>query len=225
MTINEFIDDIIDECRTAGIKTDFDRFDLLNWASAELNKISGEYDADCFYTYSEPIASLVVGTRNYDLPANFPMNFAKAAGDQGDKFCCMYDDATSETPLDYMTNTRFYSMNLSGESNGTPSKYTIISSPNGRKQISLSPPPDAANELNGLYKPTDWDLKTMDDVPSLPANSHLLKYAVLRRINPERWNQDYAKERSTLLMELASSRKVTFVPNFSGHRHSYTLMR
>ena len=226
MTINEFLDDIIDECKTAGVKPTWDdRYDLLNWASAELNKISGEFDADCFYIHADPIVTLVIGTRNYDLPSNFPMNFAKAGGDQGDKFCCMYDDGTSEAPLEYMTNTRFYSMSLRSESNGTPSRYTILSNPNGRKQIALSPPPDAANTIDGLYKPTDWDLKTMEDVPTLPANSHFLKYAVLRRISPERWNQDYGKERNSLLMELASTRIVNFIPKFSGHRHSYTLMR
>jgi hypothetical protein len=224
MNTQEWIDDIEDELRTAGIKVNWERWDLLNWASAELNKLSQEFTADCLMVYLDPIVVTASGTRQYDLPANFGTNFAEAAGDQGEGFCCMLNDGSSDSRLEYVTATRLFSRDLTSSSSSRPGTYTIISSANGRKQIWLDPVPNAAYDIKGLYKPTDWDLKTMDDIPSLPANSPIIKYSVLRRLDPNRWNADYVLARNNLLMEFARGRIVKFMPNNGGYRNSATLM-
>lgn len=218
MTLQEFIDDILDELRVAGVKGDWDRWDLLNWASSELNRLSGEFsNADCFMVHLNPAVSTVADTRNYDLPANFGTNFC----DTGDGPCCVLDDGTGETRIDYVTPAQFYSQNLTGESSGTPVKYTIMGTPTGRKQIALSPPPDDEYEINGLYIPTDWDLKTMDDVPALPGNSHVLKYAVLKRVSKDRWETDYREALAKLYLDFARANRGRIVPNLGGSRNSY----
>ena len=224
MTIQEFLDDIEDEMMVSGVKVTWDRFTLLAWASAELNKISHEFEADCFHVHLNPAISTVSGTRNYDLPANFGLNFAKSAGEGGDDYCCLLDDGTSESVLAYVPTVKFYSQNLRGESSGRPTKYTIVSTPTGEKQIALSPPPSTTYEIDGLYVPTDWDLDTMDSVPPLPANSAILKYAVLRRVG-DRWEGDYQMARANLAMEFAKSRKPRFMPNLGGNINDYSLVR
>lgn len=227
MNTQELLDDIEDELKDAGVKYKGDRWDLLNALSSELNKLSGELDADCFYVHLNPAVTTVAGTRYYDLPANFGTNFVNAGGDSGDKWCCLYDDGTSETPISFYSNARFFSRSLRSESNGTPSAYTIVSSPNGVKQIALSPPPDTSGDtIDGLYKPTDWDLTTMDTLPPIPGNSQILKYAVLYRIAPgnQKWATEYQNERNKLLMEIAKTRKTRFVPSHGQNRNSYTLM-
>lgn len=224
MKLNEWLDDIEDELKVAGVKVTWDRFDLLNMANSELNKLTQEIDADCFHVHLNPAVSTVSGTRFYDLPENFGTNFVKGAGDDGSKFCCLLDDGSSETLIDYVSTVQFYSLNLRGEGNGKPSRYTIVSTPAGGKQIALSPTPDASYEIDGLYKPTDWALDSLDTVPAIPGNSPILKYSVLRRISPERWNQDYAMARASLLMELAVSRKVRLAPVRGRGFDEYTLM-
>lgn len=222
MNLNEFIDDILDELRIAGVKGEWDRWDFLNWASSELNRLSGEFgNADCFMVHLNPAVSTVAGTRNYDLSENFGTNFVPSSGDQGEGHCCMLDDGTNEKQLTYIAPAQFYSQNLTGETSGTPAKYTIIGSPNGRKQIALSPPPDGVYEINGLHVPTDWDLKTMDSIPALPGNSHLLKYAVLKRISKERWEQDYREALAKLYLEFAKSSKGRIAPYLGSARNSY----
>lgn len=224
MTIQEFLDDIEDEMMVAGVKVIWDRFTLLAWASAELNRLSHEFSADCFHVHLDPAIATVSGTRYYDLPSNFGLNFVNAAGDAGDKYCCLLDDGTTESLIDYASTVQFYSQNLRGETSGKPTKYTVITASNGRKQIALSPPPDGSYEIDGLYIPTDWDLDTMDSIPPLPANSPMLKYAVLRRVG-DKWETDYKKARADLAMEFARSRKAQFAPNLGGNTNSYTQMR
>lgn len=213
MNTNEFLDDIRDECEVANIQMLHDRFTVLGWASAELNRLSHEFHSDCFLIHLDPIVNMVVGTRYYDLPRDFGSNFAPGAGD-GDKFCCKLDDGTNESLIDYISPAQFYSKNLRAEANGKPTKYTIVSSVNGVRQVGLSPPPDDTYTLDGLYKPTNWKLETMDALPPIPGNSAILKYAVLRRISPERWNEDYILAKQNLALEFAQSKIVRMVPRF-----------
>lgn len=220
MNTQEWLDDIEDELRIAGVKVTWDRFTLLQWASIELNRLSGAYESDCFLVHLDPVVSTVSGTRFYDLPENFGLNFSRNAGDYGDKYCCKIDDGSSELVIEYVAAAQFYSMNLRAENKGKPSKYTIISASNGRKQIGLSPIPDAAYEIDGLYKPTNWNLQTMDSLPPLPGNSAVLKYAVLHRMG-DKWDQDLAMEQARLMMEFSKSSSGRLTPNLGASVNNY----
>lgn len=213
MNTKELIDDIVDELNIAQIKKTYDKYDLLAWMSAELNKLSAEMEHDCFYINLSPIVTTVVDQRFYDLPDNFGLNFAPAGGEEGEGYCCSIDDGSSESAMTYMSATRFYSLNLAAESAAKPSFYTIVTKPNGFKQIGFSPLPEDEYDINGLYKPTNWDLKTMEDLPPIPHNCAVLKYAVLNRIDKKRWENDYSNARAICYMELARSRKVRLIPS------------
>jgi hypothetical protein len=219
MTIQEMLDNIEDMLRVAGIKQTWDRFDLLSWTSAELNKLSSEIDHDVFYVNLDPIVYTVKDARNYDLPNNFGVNFAPNAEDNGGGFCCLINNGTNQSLLAFQSATRFFSKDFKSESASIPSIYTIVTSSNGKKQISLSPKPDASYEISGLYKPTDWSLVTMDGNSPVPANAAVLKYSVLKEINPKRWEGDYIQARSAFLMELARGRKSKLTPDLSGNRY------
>ena len=225
MKTREWLDDVEDELIIAGVKVKWEKYDLLNWASAELNRISGEFDADCFNVHLDPIIDTVEGTRYYNLPANFGLNFSPYGGPDGEGYCCMFNDGDNETQLEYVANAQFFTLNLAGESDGSPTKYTILSTPSGGKQIGLSPPPDDSYEIDGLYKPTDWDLTMMDSIPPLPGNSAILKYAVLRRMDRNKWNQDYVTAYASLAMQIANDKKGRFNPYLGPGRNDYALIR
>jgi hypothetical protein len=219
MTIQEMLDDIEDKCRIYGIKQTWDRFDLLAWASGELNRLSGRIDHDVFYVNVDPIIYTVANNRTYDLPANFGVNFAPNATDTGGGFCCLIDNGTSRSPLTFQSATIFFSQDLNSGNASIPSTYTIVTGPGGRKQIWLSPKPDDAYEVSGLYKPTDWALTTMNDDSPVPANAAVIEYAVLKSINPKIWTADYLDALNSFYMELARGRKAKFVPDLSGNRY------
>jgi hypothetical protein len=213
MNTQELLDDIQDECTTAGVNVTWDKFTLLQWLSAELGTLSSEcHDADFLFVHLDPIVTMVAGTRKYNLPSNFGVNFAPAAGTNGEKFCATISDGTNSSTIDYISPAEFFSKNLEGESAGRPSKYTITSGPNGVRQISFSPPPDDDYTAGGLYLPTDWKLTTMDSLPPIPGNSAILKYSVLRRISPDRWNDDYSKAKVNLAMTIAKSKTTRIIP-------------
>ncbi len=225
MNTQELLDEIEDEARLADIEQSWDRWTLLDWMSAELNRLTGELDCDLFVVHLNPAIYTVADQRYYDLPDNFGFNFLYGGGDSGDKWCCTYDDGSNETPLDFMPAVRFFSKNLTGESSGTPAYYTIIGLPNGGRQIGLSPKPDTASkEVNGLYKPTNWSLDEFAALPPLPGNCHILKYAVLMRLDATRWNEAYLQERNKLYAEIAKSRTPRFVPKLGRNLNDYSLI-
>jgi hypothetical protein len=219
MTIQEMLDDIEDEIEAVGIKKTWDRFTLLNWASSELNKLSSEVDHDVFYVNLDPIAYTMKDTRSYDLPDNFGINFAPNSGPDGGKFCCKISDGNTQAPLTFVSAARFFIKDFKSETASRPVEYTITTLPNGKKQIALFPKPDTAYEISGLYKPTSWELATMDSGSPVPANAAVLKYSVLRRVGPKLWTDDYMQARQAFLMELARGRVSKLVPDFSGNRY------
>lgn len=208
MNVKEWIDEIEWEGAQMSLEVP-DRRVLLRWVSTELAVLSGKLDSDIFTMHLDPAIITRTGTRYYDLPDNFGLNFCR----NGDNWVCRLNNGSNELQLDYVSNTEFFNSDLEGESNGTPSKYTVLSKPNGRKQIALSPPPDSNSDshytIDGLYIPTDWKLRDEDTVPPLPANSPILKYAVLRRLN-RNYDADYREALVDLKRHIAQNRNSGF---------------
>ena len=211
---------------------------LLDWMSAELGELSFKIQADYFYVHLDPVLSLTTGQRAYKLPENFPDNFVRHAGERfyaplnlgGDKWCCKLDDGTSEALLSYESPSQFFSKNLRAESNNRPSVYTILSTPVGKRQLLVSPPPDANGTagytIDGLYLPTDWKLSEYSSTPPLPANSAVLKYAVLRRLAPQIYEAKYAEARADVILKAAQNRVAQFVPVLGrSGQNEYTAQR
>jgi len=215
MQVKEILDDIEQAYSTNGQQPP-DRLTLLRWISSELSIITSKVPADCFYIYLNPIVSTVAGTKNYPLPNNFPMNFVKNAGTVGDKYCCMLDDGTNESALEYKSPAQFYSQDLRAIQNSIPSSYTIMNLPSGRKELVLSPTPDDNYSVNGLYSPTDWSLTAENQIPSFPENNPVLLYGVLRRPLPKQYEALYRDSLKDLIYTIASSRGTRMVPKIKG---------
>lgn len=223
MTVEEFLDEIEQKgpYYVGGKVPIPDRFTLLEWMSSELNTLSSKLpDGDCFYIYLTPMIETVESTRTYDLPDEFPMNFAKLTpGD--DDFCCMLNDGTNDTPLHYKSPAQFYGKNLDAESNSTPSEYTIVTqSPRGNRAIVLSPPPDSNSAadytIGGLYHPTNWKLTEESALPPLPNNCAILKWGVLKTLNPN-LESNYKEEMAYLILRLAQQRRSVMYPHMGDY--------
>jgi hypothetical protein len=211
MNTTEWLDDIEDEIRMLPRKVNYTRFKLLDWASVELNRLSGSIDSDIFNIHLNPVISTADGERYYDLPDNFGINFIMGGGDYGEKFMCVLNNNDSESLLEFLPSSRFFGMSLASESESAPHYYTILSKPDGRKQLVTSPPADAVYAIDGVYRPTDWKLTEMSSLPPLPGNSAILKYAVLRRLDPI-FNAQYGEAYRDLLMTVAKSNRSQIVP-------------
>lgn len=222
--VREWLNDIEEVCTDAGRPVP-DRLKLLNWLSAELNELSqsGKLPADWFYAKMDSIPT-VSGTREYDLPDNFGTNFVRHAGQRfyqilnfgGDKWACFLNDGTKDSPLSYESPAQFYSKNLYAESTGRPSVYTVMTASDGQRQIMLSTLPDNNGGSNytiwGIYQPTDWRITSETQVPVLPNHSPILKYGVLRRLMPDRYQPLYREAFDALIMAAAQERVAQFVP-------------
>jgi len=195
---------------------------LLDWMSNELNELSGRIsNAAVFAVHLEPAIVCTSGTREYNLPKDFPLNFLRKSGDS---FVCMIDDGTNEVNLEYVSPEEFYTMDLIAESNAKPTKYTIVTTQVGRRQLVLSPPPDDDYEIDGLYIP-DWDLADEDSLPPIPGNCMVLKYGVLRRLNRDMHETDYQRAVAELMLEMARMEtSVKASPKLGIHTNDYSLM-
>lgn len=205
-----------------------DRRMLLQWMSSELNDLSSKTpNFDFWLVQLEPAIRTQSGKRDYDLPDDFPFNFVRLSTD---KWACNIDDGYNETNLPYVPLKDFYDLNLTAESNGKPSCYTIKTKPDGRRLLVLSPPPDTNNstytyyEIDGLYCKNDWDLKDEDILPPIPGQFAILKYAVLRRISTD-FEQKYIEAYAVLMNEMARSRDLQIKLNMGNNRNAYTGMR
>jgi len=209
MLVKDVLDDIELTLHEYGVVPP-ERLILLKWLSNELNELTSEVESELFYTYLDPIISTIEGQRSYDLPSNFPENFAK---NKADTWAITISDGNTDVPLTYKRPQEFYSMNLVGESNSKPTTYTIISSSSGSRALLLSPPPDSTSyEISGLYKPTDWGLKYESALPPLPLNNQVLKYAVLARKLPNVFEQKKLTAKAALIYGNARGRKTVFSP-------------
>lgn len=221
MLTRELLDEIEQESRylAAGVVLP-DRLTLLEWMSSGLNSLSGKmHDADCFAIHLNPVIGTTEGTREYDLPDNFGSNFARMTTGEDD-FCCMLDNGTNESALHYKSPAQFYGQNLKAESNSTPSAYTVMSKDDGHRKLVLSPPPDDNSDANytigGLYQPTDWKLSEESALPPLPNNCSILKYAVLKTINPN-LEANYKEEMAYLILGLAQQRRAVIYPHMGDY--------
>lgn len=193
---------------------------IKSMLSAELQEITAKVDLDCLHVHLDPMISTAEGVREYVLPDNFPENFARGAGTSGDQYCCKLGDGSTDAVMTYKNPVQFYSQSLTGQTNGRPSTYTIAASQSGARKIVLSPPPDANGStgyytISGLYKPTDWELDDLSSVPPIPNNAQVLKYGVLRRVDPQSYEGKYQEAVSELKLSNAKSRPTTIVPNTS----------
>jgi hypothetical protein len=75
----------------------------------------------------------------------------------------------------------------------------------------LDPPPDANGdtgyyEIGGLYQRTDWALEEQSSLPPVPSNSPILRYAVLRRCDPQGFGNQYNEALAILALRSAQNR-------------------
>lgn len=185
MKASAILDQVELELRQKGIRYD-DRALMLKHMSFDLATLCGMEDWDWAMIAVDPVIKTITGKRDYDLPANFPDNFVRWGTPTGQKWLCNLDDGVNDNPLDYVSPAQFYSMNLSGQTNSRPSKYTVLSNPAGGRRLYLSPPPDANGSttyytIHGLYVPTDWALHDESNLPPIPGNCMILKGMLMRR--------------------------------------------
>ncbi len=230
MQVKEMLDDIEQQLSYRGLAIP-DRFIMLSWMSNELNEITGRYQFDWSFVHVDPVIKTVEGQRAYMLPADFPDNFVVGASEgRGDQYCCKIDDASTESLLTYQSPVQFFSKSLRSSSDSKPSHYTIMSLPNGRKEIQLDPPPDDNSDSNytvdGLYQKADWKLEEMDALPPLPGNSAVLRYAVLRRCDAA-FQARYEEALAILALRAAQHRKTRLVMTMgeNSQTNSFALMR
>jgi hypothetical protein len=191
-----------------------DRAKLLKFLSAELNYLTGKAEWDWAMVRLDPIISAIVGQREYNLPNNFGLNFVRYGGAAGQEWCCLLDDGTNESILHYISPAQFFSKDLRGEANGRPQRFTILSTPNGQRQLHLSPAPDSATfTIDGLYIPTDWKIEERSQLPPIPGNSEVLKLGVMRRLDPNR-EPAYSFAVNLLMLREAQGRRSQLVPDY-----------
>lgn len=236
MKVKQLLDDIEQLTQLQATRqTPVDRFLLLDWLSMELNELVGKAEWDWAMQRVTPVIVTKTGVSSYILPEDFPENFVRFGRDQsgtdnGQGWACMLDDGSNETPLEYVSPASFFTQNLRAASNGRPTMYTILSNPRAEKELHLHQPPDSNSsnhyQIDGLYIPTDWTLDEEYDLPPVPAHSQILKYAVLRRVNPERWGPLYGEAFRDLVMRAANQRRSQVVPVKGRYNQDvYTLMR
>ena len=242
MTVREYIEKIERSLRDPVTKElPLPPAELIDVLSDEVAVLSGEFDWDWAGSPIRPAIRTKTGERTYSLPGNFGFNFARGGDTSGEIFTVTLDNSTSETPLQYLSTARFYSKDLVGESNGTPTTYTITTDyTSGGKQMVLSPPPDANGDtgyyqVNGLYVPTDWKFEDSDYLLPVPANSNLLLHRVLAEVYRPRDDRLHrfhvaASNRalSKLILAQARGRSHRVAPKLSrrnSNRNSNSLIR
>lgn len=229
MRVSQFLDDLEQSPAYLMMPPNLrpDRRGLLRLMSAELNELSAKLpDTDFFQTWMEPAIRTRTGDREYDLPDDFPDNFVRL---DRERWACNLDDGSAESNLQYRQLTAYYDQNLRGQTNGRPQFYSIVLRPDGRRQLLVSPPPDANGsvgyyEIDGLYCPTDWILSDEDQLPPLPANHSVLRWGVSRRLSADlepRFQEAYA----VLITQVTRNRNVGIAPKLGNYRNQYTLMR
>ncbi len=219
-----------------------DSQELIGLLSEELEILSGEFQWDWAASPIRPAIRTTTGKREYALPADFGLNFARGADRSGEAFVVTLSDTAGESLFAYESPARFYSRNLLAESNNRPSVYTIRTDPTtGRRLMVMSSPPDANGdtgyyEVNGLYVPTTWHFEDDDQILPVPGNSALLKHRVLSRVYEQRdkglhaFHDSMARRAlSSLLMAQARSRRFSIAPRLSrrqsGNTYSLTTHR
>lgn len=219
MKVRTILDEVELTLRQRGLKGE-SRPILLKHLNFDLTELSGKEDWDWAMVHLDPAVALSEGKREYDLAGNFTDNFVRYSGDEGEGFVCLLDDGSNKAPIGYESPMTFFARNLTAESNGRPARYTIVSKPDGSRQILVSPPPDAAATytLDGLYIPTDWALKEEDDTPPIPGHSAILKWALLRRYDFQTFGAYYMDAFATLMMRLARNRKAKIGVNQTPYR-------
>lgn len=176
-----------------------DRAQLASLLTLGIRTLADEHP-DLFAVYAAPIVRTRQDQRFYPLPENFAFNFLKIP--QSSFHLCMIDDGDSEVPLKYESNRQFFSRNLAGESNSRPSVYTVVSGVSGRKELWLSPPPDAGYDINGLYVPSDMSWE--DEEQMIPGETFTyLVYFILAELDPQRYLLDKRKAYATFMKQMA----------------------
>ena len=226
MLVSDILDDIDEVLERTGPVAP-DRLILTKWMSQELREIIGKGTWTWAQQHLNPTIATQTGIRNYLLPANFPDNFTRAAGEQGDEYAAMIDDGTNESQLTYIAPELYFTRNIRGTANGRPSEYSIIGSSSGGRELFLFPAPDSNTStyytVDGLYQPTDWTLTERDQRPLITGNSPILKFAVLRRLNGD-FEAKYQEALGFLRYEQSKSSKARFAPAVP-HRNTYSGMR
>ena len=215
MKARELITEIQQVCERRGIQCP-DARTLLTEMSSELRSIAGKADWEWAAYSVDPAIITVDGQDTYYLPANFPDNFSRWSGGGGDQYACALDDGSAKRHLEYMAAVAFFSVKMNEVSEGVPSAYTVVTAPDGRKQIRLFPTPDDDYEVSGVYQPTDIALEEMSDLPPM-AHTQVLKYGVLRRLDPS-FETDYREALADLLYRAAINRTAQMVPLVSDYR-------
>lgn len=206
-----------------------DHLILLDWLAQEINTLSGMAEFDFLMQRLDPLLLTEVGKRNYLLPEDFPENFVHGGDDQGEEYMCKINNGTSEAFLTYQEPAQYFSRTLEDEASAKPSDYTIMTGRDGERELWLGPPPDSNSDANynvsGLYIPTDWNLTDETQVPPIPANAGILRYALLRRIEPQNqvWFQEYERHRSQLLLRAARSKPQLCSPSLGNTVDRYAL--
>jgi len=241
MRVKDYLERLTRSLRDPKTKeTPLDKVQLAEVLSEELEYLSGEFQWDWAASPIRPAIRTITSKREYVLPIDFGLNFARGADRQGDVFTVTLSDISNEALLRYESPARFYSRNLLGESNSRPSVYTIRTDTlSGRRIMVLSSPPDANGdtgffEINGLYVPVIWDFDDFDQMLPVPGNNALLKHRVLARayegLNPDMMafhNAMAVRALSQLLMQQARSRRTRISPKLDRNQagNSYSLIR
>src|SRR5687768_9858056 len=119
MLVEDILDDIEQTLEFTGPPMP-SRPRVIKMLSAELAEILGKGTWNWAMQHISPAIATQTGKRNYLLPSNFPDNFAHAAGEYADGYCCMLGNGTNESQLTYAAPELYFSRNLMGTSNGTP---------------------------------------------------------------------------------------------------------
>ena len=146
-----------------------DSHELLLAVQIDLRMLSDAEEWPWTVVHSNPIAKTYTGKRNYPLPKDFGTNFLRAADIDGGKHMCKLSDGSGEVFLDYKEPTQLLGADFEAATNGKPGRYTITTTPGGKKEILLDPPPDSNSDshytVRGAYKMAFRELSLDDFIP------------------------------------------------------------
>lgn len=191
MTVDKLLDQIerrADSMLTG--KAPVNRLELLSLLEDELEELLSMDQFSWAQKILDPMIQTEPGVRDYLLPNDFPDNFMRTGDSMtGEpKHSVMLDDGSSNSYLTYESPQQFAMRDLSAETSARPEVYTIKTTTSG-KFISLAPPPNTTDyTISGSYIPSHIRLEPSTDVAPV---SEVLRYGVLRRLDPNQFGGDY----------------------------------
>lgn len=201
--------------------------------NSKLQEIAEMGEFECFNVRLNPAVKTRTGVRNYELSDDFPGNFIRGSGEEGERRMVKLSNGTNEWHLEFESEAKFFARDVTAETNARPTAYTIRANAAGGRELWLAPPPDANSDshytISGIYRPVSFRfMDGSDQLPPLPA-WNLLIYGLASELRPDRadFAQMAEQGRRELLVRAAQGQDHRWTPQLAefGGRNEYDQTR